>query len=123
MFYVWLGIGLGLADLGRREALHRAVDHAEALYARALLAAREERLHAEADAQERPVRLDVRAQRLLVVLLAQHLHALPERADAREQEHLRRGDLLRARDEVDLEAELLERVDERAHVPSAVVEE
>ena len=109
--------------LAHAEAAHRRRDDPEPRDARALLAALEERLQPEADAEEGPVGAHVRAQRVGVPLLRERGHARAERADAREDEHARVRDLSRRRDVDHLEAERRERVAQRAHVARAVVEQ
>mmetsp|Transcript_41032 Transcript_41032/g.95811 ORF Transcript_41032/g.95811 Transcript_41032/m.95811 type:complete len:276 (-) Transcript_41032:161-988(-) len=62
----------------------------EPLAARAFVRALEECLHAQADAEKRPIGAHICAQRLDEALHLQHLHTIAKRAHAREEKHTRR---------------------------------
>lgn len=107
----------------RAEPPHDPREHAEALDARRLLGALEERLHAQAYPHVRPVGAHVLAQRLEEALLLEEGHGRAKATDAREDDHLRRAELLGPLDVDDRVPELGERVAHRAHVARPVVEE
>ena len=85
--------------------------------------ARGQQLHPQADAQDRPPGGGDLAQRLRQPALAQPRDRVPERADARDHHAFGGQHLVRLRDQLRLDPDVLEGVQHGADVPHAVVDD
>ena len=108
---------------GRREARDNARNNTETRDTWRLIGALKEGLKTDADAHVGPAGGNVSLQRLGIALVADGLHGWAKGADAGKEELVGLVEIVGRSDPFELEAELVDRVGETAHIAGTVVEE